>query len=245
MTPIELELQALAPEAFPPTPAIAEVVRRRVEAKPVPSRLVRRRVFVLAVAVVVVGLAAAFSVPQARSTILDWLGFEGGVTVERVGSLPAVPAGAGSEVGERISLADARRRAGFPIVVPAARGLDHPDAVYLGHFAVDEVTLLYGRPGRIRLLLTEADGELDVTFAGKLVGASTRIDQLRLIGKPALWIEGAPHEFFFRTRRNGPVVNGTLRLARNTLLWQRGPLVLRLEGAMTRAQALEIARSVR
>jgi ABC-type transporter Mla MlaB component len=40
-------------------------------------------------------------------------------------------------------------------------------------------------------------------------------------------------------------VEGTLRLARNTLIWQRGSVMLRLEGELTRAEALRIARSVR
>ena len=243
MTPLELELTAIGTAAFPATPAVAEAVGRRIEAEPPARRLMPRRALALALAIVVVGLAAAFSVPQARSSILDWLGF-GGVTVERVDRLPEIPAGAGPDVGVRMTLADARRRVAFPIVVPSADGYDRPDAAYVGRFAVQEVTLLYGRPGHIRLLLTEARGDLDVRFAGKMAASGTRIEQLRLDGSPALWIEGAPHAFFFLDPKR-QVVEGTLRLARNTLLWQHGTLLLRLEGDLTRAQALEIARSVR
>jgi hypothetical protein len=243
MTPVEVELGALGADAFPTTPPIAEAVRVRIERAAPRRRLVPRRRLALALVIAVAGLAAAFSVPQARSSILDWLGF-GGVTVERVDRLPEIPAGSGPDVGERTSLAEAARRLGFRIVVPAGNGFDRPDAVYAGRFAVREVTLLYGRPGRIRLLLTEARGDLDVRFAGKLAGAATHIEQLGVEGSPALWIEGAPHAFFF-VDPDGHVVEGTLRLARNTLIWQRGRLMLRIEGDLTRAQALGIARSVR
>src|SRR5262249_28586976 len=99
-------------------------------------------------------------------------------------------------------------------------------------------------PGHIRLLLTEARGDLDVRFGGKLAGPGTRIEQLRVEGRPALWIEGAPHAFYF-VGPDRQIVQGTLRLARNTLIWQHGALVLRREGALTRAQALAIASSMR
>jgi hypothetical protein len=244
MTPLELELTALGVETFPETPPIAEAVRRRIEAEPVPRRrLRRRRVLALALVVVAAGLGAALSVPQARSSILHWFGI-GGVTVERVDRLPEIPTGSGPDVGVRTTLAEARQQVAFPIVVPTEGGYDRPDAVYVGRFAVQEVTLLYGRPGRIRLLLTEARGDLDVRFAGKLAARATRIEQLRVEGSPALWIEGAPHAFFF-VGPNRQIVEGTLRLARNTLIWQRGRVLLRIEGELTRAEALEIADSVR
>jgi hypothetical protein len=243
MTPLELELTAFGAEAFPPTPPIAEAVRSRIRTAPPPARVRRRRAVVLVLAVTAAARGAAFAVPQARSSILHWLGF-GGVTVERVGRLPAIPAGAGADVGRRVTLADARSRVSFPVLVPSGGGFDRPDAVYAGRFAVDEVTLLYGRPGSIRLLLTEVRGDLDVRFAGKLAGPGTRIEQLVLEGRPALWIEGAPHAFFF-VGHDRQVVEGTLRLAQNTLIWQHGETLLRLEGALTRAQAVAIARSVR
>ena len=46
--------------------------------------------------------------------------------------------------------------------------LGPPDAVYVGHFTVDEVTLLYGSPDQVRLLLTEIDGRLNTSFAGEV-----------------------------------------------------------------------------
>ena len=41
------------------------------------------------------------------------------------------------------------------------------------------------------------------------------------------------------------VLDERIRLARNTLLWEHGPLTLRLEGDLTLPEALEFARSFR
>jgi hypothetical protein len=246
VTVLEQELAALREGFFPQTPDLAPAVRARVEAEP--ARRLRyagrgRRALVVALALVAAAIGAAFAVPDARSTILHWFGI-GGVTVERVEKLPPVHVSPVPDLGERVSLETARRRVGFPVVVPPTSRYGSPDAVYVGHFEVDEVTLLYGRPDRIRLLLTEVDGRVDIRFAGKLVGPGTRITQVVVAGRPALWIEGAPHFFYF-LRPNRSVVQGTLRLARNTLLWQDGGLVLRLEGAISLDRALELARSLR
>jgi hypothetical protein len=63
-------------------------------------------------------------------------------------------------------------------------------------------------------------------------------------GHEALWIEGAPHLFFYRSPRRGFTERG-LRLAANVLLLERGRLLVRLEGAMSRERAVAIARSLR
>ena len=62
-------------------------------------------------------------------------------------------------------------------------------------------------------------------------------------GRPALWIEKAPHEFVFVTP-SGQVMSAPLRLDKNTLLWQHDGLLLRLEGDVTLAQALRVAASL-
>jgi hypothetical protein len=57
------------------------------------------------------------------------------------------------------------------------------------------------------------------------------------------WIAGTPHVFVF-VDRSGEVRYETLRLATNTLLINRGGTVVRIEGNLTKAQALEIAGSL-
>jgi hypothetical protein len=243
MTRLEQELVALREGFFPETPEFAPAVRARIDAGPTPRRgVLRRRALVLVLAAIVAALGAAFAVPDARSTILHWFGI-GGIEVKRVEQLPPARPNPVPDLGERVSLADARQRAAFRVLVPSSSVYGSPDDVYVGHFQVDEVSLLYGRPDRVRLLLTEVRGRVDVRFAQKLVGQGTRVRQLEIGGEPALWISGAPHFFYF-VAPNGGVIQGTLRLARNTLLWQNGDIVLRLEGAATLAQALQLAGSL-
>lgn len=243
MSGLVQELTALAVDAFPETPDIAASVRARLDAERVqPGWGRRRRALALALAVLAVAIGAAFAVPQARSTILGWLGF-GGVQVQFVDRLPPVVADRTPAVGVPVSLDEARARVSFRVLVPR-EALGAPDAVYVGHFTVDEVTLLYGRPRSVRLLLTELDGRLDIPVARKLIQGVTHATQLSIGGRPAIWIEGAPHEFLFITPK-GLVVSAPLRLDKNTLLWQQGGLVLRLEGDLSLAQALKIAHSLR
>ena len=244
MTPLERELTALAAGVFDETPDLASAVRARIEREPARESWWggRRRALAVGLAAVVVAIGAAFAVPQARSAILRWLGI-GGVRVEFVDRLPPVATGRAPIIGVPVSLAEARTRVGFRVVVPAGEP-GPPDGVYVGHFGVDEVTLLYGRPTRVRLLLTEVDGRLSIPFARKLVQGTTHVKELSIGGRPALWIEGAPHEFLF-IAPNGQVMSAPLRLDKNTLLWQRAGLLLRLEGDLTLEQALRFARSVR
>ena len=59
---------------------------------------------------------------------------------------------------------------------------------------------------------------------------------------PAVWVAGVHAFAFFGP--GGRFEQESLRLARPTLLWQRGELVLRIEGAPTSERALAIAASV-
>jgi len=79
---------------------------------------------------------------------------------------------------------------------------------------------------------------------GKIGGQTTRIEQLTVDGEPAIWIEGAPHFFFYRSP-DGALEERPLRLARNVLLLERGDVLVRLEAGFDRARAVEIARSLR
>ena len=66
---------------------------------------------------------------------------------------------------------------------------------------------------------------------------------MTVAGHPGYWIAGAPHIFFF-TDAHGNVRFETLRLATNTLILDVGGTVVRIEGNLTKAQALEIAASL-
>ena len=60
-------------------------------------------------------------------------------------------------------------------------------------------------------------------------------------GQPGAWIE-EPHVVFFEDRR-GRMRQSTGRLAGKTLLWQHGEVTLRLEGDLSKEEALRIART--
>jgi hypothetical protein len=204
---------------------------------------------VIAFAILVVAVGAAFAVPQARTAILEFLGLEG-ATVERVVLLPEAAPEGDLDLGQRVGLEEARGQASFPILVPELLG--PPDAVYVNETTPGgRVTLVYLHNTKIPttteagvgLLVTEFRGDLDPVLIGKLVGPGTSAEQLAVGGEPGLWIHGEPHVFLYRDA-DGEVREETRRLAGNALVWNRGDLLLRLEGDVSREQALEIARSL-
>jgi hypothetical protein len=233
MPDLERTLHELAAATeFPPTPDLA----RRVvaHAAPSPARPWRRAAAV-ALAAVVAAVAVAFAVPAARSAILRWLGI-GSVQVERVPALPRIRLPRAADLGARTSLAGAERAAGFRLATLPRE----PDAVYVARIPRGrDVTLVYGH-----VLLEELRGRDAVFAARKLLGPRTRVEDVDVDGAPGIWITGAPHHFGYLDR-DGRFEAGRVRLAGDTLLWQRGPVVLRVEGARTKAVALALARSVR
>lgn len=229
MTDLERALYELAAATrYPPTPDIAT---RVVSATRV--RRHRRRLIAIALAITVVAFGVAFAVPPARSAILDWLGF-GPIGVQRVEKLPPVPRSPELSLGEATTLAGARRRTRFRILLPTGRAAD---AVHI-RADIGEVTLVYGQ-----LLLSERRGS-NVFVAQKVVGPETTIEEVSVTDSPGLWLAGAPHLFAYLDE-HGRFKQGRIRLVGNTLLWQHGTLVLRLEGATTKTEALRIAVSVR
>lgn len=248
MTDLELELRGLAAQIdFPPTPDLVGAVRARLEHRRRPF-FARRRALAVALAAAALVVFAAMAVPSARTAILDWLGVSG-VEIAIVDELPEVPAsGALLAIGERTSVDAAERRAGYRVLRPRLTGLESPDAVYFSPTVGRPVTFLYGTTERARLLVTQFRGspaiEKSVVIAKKEVPGGTSVEEVRVKGGRGLWISGAAHTFAF-VDQYGSYYTGTLRLARNTLLWEQGALTVRLEGALTKAQALEIARSVR
>jgi hypothetical protein len=82
-------------------------------------------------------------------------------------------------------------------------------------------------------------GELEEVSFGKLIDAGSSVEVVSVDGRPAYWISGDQH-LFFLYRRDGVVEEQ--RLAGNTLVWQDGNEIVRVEGVdLTLPQALEIA----
>jgi hypothetical protein len=92
--------------------------------------------------------------------------------------------------------------------------------------------------------VTEFRGDLAPEYLGKVVGLKATVERLRIDGRRAIWIEGAPHFFLYR-EPDGDVAESRMRLAQNVLLLERGRLLVRLEGAFGRDRAIALARSLR
>jgi hypothetical protein len=156
------------------------------------------------------------------------------------------------DLGKAVTLAAASQRIGFPVRVPTLAGFDHPDGFFVGTPPPEgEVTLLYvptsGLPASaqtgVGLLLTEFEGTMEAGFFAKVAEPGTTIESLAVHGQPAYWLAGTPHAFFYRSA-NGDIYPDSLRLAANTLVWQAGPITLRVEGDISKAEALAIANSL-
>jgi hypothetical protein len=224
---------------FPAEPDLAGRVRHRLGEAP-RRRWAPRRIAVVALAVLVVAVGAAMVVPAARTAVLEWLGIKG-VKVTRVETLPKVSLLNDLGLGERVSLAQARERAPW-LVEPHLDSLDPPDQIYYSSSVpFGQVSFLWGSKTEVRLLMTQATGE---SFAEKMLGSGTDVEPANVDGRPAVWLTGDPHVFLYRDGR-GKIREETARLARNTLLWQHDELTVRLEGELSKGEALEIARSVR
>jgi hypothetical protein len=233
VTVLEQRLQDLGRElAFPPEPELAPVVRAQLRGRPFPWRRTA-----LAVALAAVALAAAFAVPQARGTLLRFFHLRG-ATVELVQTLPAATERAQSGgLGPSLSRAEAERRLGFRLALPR---LDGDPPVHL----LDSVfgTVVLRAHGR-EVLLSEFRATR-FELLKKLVGDRSTVEPVTVRGEPGLWIEGSPHTLTYFSA-SGEFRERTVRIRGNVLLWTHEPLTLRLEGRLNKAQALQIARSIR
>jgi hypothetical protein len=255
---LESRLAELAREVeYPPTPELAVGVRRRIGAR-APRRRPAwrhersprrwrpprgRRALALAISLALLGAAgAAAAVPAVRHAVGDVFGLRG-ATVRRVPRTPPAPATARRDLGARVTLAAARRLAGFPVVLARDPRLGAPRAVHLARTAGGDgarVTLVY-RDGTVTL--TELRGSTELDLVRKLTPRSTPVRRVIVRGEPGLYV-GGPHVVLFRDA-SGRIVEDRARTAGRVLLWQRGPLLLRLEADVGFARALQIARSVR
>lgn len=227
---------------WPPEPQLAPRVRARLAEEP-RRPFPWRRTLVVALAVLAVAIAATFAVPSARTAILRWLGLEH-VRVVEVEHLPPTRKLSQADLGRKTTLARAAAEAGFaPLTLPR-----RPDAVYVVRTDGSvRMTLVYGSVAHPRLLLSEFRGVGVTKFVQKLVGSGTKVENVRVGRAPGLWLSGAPHAVYYATSDNFDLIyiNPPL-LAGNTLVWERADgLVVRLEGDLSKAKALELAKSLR
>jgi len=243
MTELERALVSLGHELeVPEAPDVVAAVRARLEPRR-GRRTIRapRRLAVAVALVLLAALLATLAIPDARSALFRALHL-GGTSIELVDELPEVPAEPDLELtlGQRVTLAEARRAAGFDVLRPE----EQPDAVYLGDRGT--VWLLYGTPERVRLLLAQTpfhsiDPEL---LLKKVAATGTQVEPVTVEGAEGAFLSGDPH-FLVLLDAQGNPVEDSARLAGNVLLWSDGGIAYRLEGDFDRERALELAESLR
>lgn len=240
MTSLELRLRALGHELeLPAEPDLTAAVLEQLSLsgkRPFPWR----RAAALAFALVAIAVATAFAVPQARTAMLRFFHL-GGATVVRVETLPpAVERNEASGLGRPMSLHAAERAVGFHILLPPYKCCG-PGRVYVLDDSMATVIVRARRNHRALLSEFPSLGPLSLK---KLVLGQTRVEPAQVNGREALWIEGGSHTLRYFDRRLG-VQERTVHIHGTVLIWVRGDLTLRLEGKLTKDEALSFARSTR
>jgi hypothetical protein len=251
---------------FPPTPDLAAAVSARLDQAPAraPARPRRwswpagwRRLAAAGLAAVLLAAAVLVASPGTREAVARRLGLRG-IGVELGGPPPPTVTTTQGErldlgLGQRVTLEEAQRRVGFPVLLPQAGGLGRPDAVFVSEAVPSggRVDLVWrARPGLpaspytdVGLLITQFRGQPTAEFIKKVTGAGL-VEFVEIGGEPGYWFSGEPHFFTYQDAA-GRLREEQTRLAGNTLIWQRGDLTLRLEGELSKEEALRIATSMR
>lgn len=195
-----------------------------------------------AVATLALLLVATLAFQPVAGEAAEALGLRG-ITLFRVpepaqaGPGRVIPAGA-----QRVaSVEAASREVGFTVRVPALLG--EPDEIHVRTADGAALAFLVYDP-RPSVLVTELRGTLEAQLLGKTLPPGTTAVELDVNGGRGVWIEGAPHEFFYRAP-SGQILMDTVRLAGNVLLWEQDGLLMRIEAQVDREHALRIARSMR
>ena len=246
---MEAELRELGRELdVPPAASPAAAVRQRLEGpavrRPHPAPrgtgVLRRwrpawRAALIVVAVLAVLLAAT---PQGRAVVAHVLRFAGVELQQEPGPAPSPRSGASLPGERRMSLAEARQHVSFPILVPAALGRPSEVVVSDGGRVA---SLIYRRTPYGLVRMDEFAGHLDPVFFQKFIHVGD-VTVVRVNGRKGMWVKG-PHVLMYVTRDGTPAVASARLTTGNTLIWGNRQVALRLEGNLSKTEALAIAGS--
>ena len=239
MSDLERDLERLGRALdYPDASGLPEAVTARLRAEPVPVRRRRplRRAVLLAAVVV---LAVAGAAVAARFVLR-------GVFIAPGPTPPPAPIGESLGLGRSVTLAEARAEVTFPVRLPSALGA--PDGVFVG---AGRVTAVFDPGDRLPrdprtgfgALLTQFRADLDEDLiVAKLPQTGTVVERVTVDDAPGFWLEGEPHAVYY-VDEEGEVIEDTVRLAGNVLLWERGGVTYRLEADLSRDEAVAIASS--
>lgn len=248
---IDADLERRRPGHQLPVAVLADI-ERRAGRRPA----TRRWLTVAAAAAVVVWVTLA--VPAARNAVGRWLGFDSVRIVPTTGSeldLPEAtfPVSLPPPAAEPTATA-AAAETGLP--VPSAPGLGEGVITVVRPPSSGQVVVVYPPSAALPATPIDGVGAILATLPGritgglftKMAGSGVEVEAFQLVtadGRtvPAYWVGGEPHTLLFETDGGG-IESAELRLASNTLLWQVGTVVYRLESALDRAAATTVAGSV-
>jgi hypothetical protein len=227
----------------PAPPDVTARVRERLEA-PAPRLAWWRRRWrrLLSAALIAIIIAV---LPPGRAALADVFGgllrFAGIEFAAPAPSAPPLPASPSALPGQSsVALEQARSQVRFPIKAPATLG--QPQQVLVADpdgAGMHRVLSLLYRDGTVRL--DAFDGRFDPHYVKQVSGPG--MQWLEFQGGAAIWVP-APHPLTY-VDRDGVSRTETARLAASTLIWEAGDLSYRLEGDLTRDEALTIAGSLR
>lgn len=89
--------------------------------------------------------------------------------------------------------------------------------------------------------LDDEAGTIDAEVLTKVLGPGSSVREVDVGGRPGLWIDGEPHEMLVRDADGALVAR---RFAGDTLIWQDGARIVRLEGFDALEDALAYATSL-
>lgn len=230
--------------AFPVTPPLAALVGERLRETPRRGwgRPFGRSVaLALAATLLLAAIAAAFGIGLGGLRL---------VFGPAPSPLPSMVVGPG--LGEATTLGGAGAAISFSLRVPSLPELADPDLVYLADPPTGgAVTLLYrerdGFPAdaatNIGLIVSQFRADIGPDVFEKLIRSGVSVTPTTASGQDAWWVAGGDHFFFYRDAQ-GQIVDSTLRLASDTLIWEEGGVTHRVEGAPTLEDAIRVAESL-
>jgi hypothetical protein len=147
-------------------------------------------------------------------------------------------------------MAEAMSQAGLPDPTPALLG--RPQSVHVVQPPDSGQIILVYTPSAllpmspvtgVGALVSVFPAHIEEGFFAKALGNDATVTSVVVPNaEGGYWIEGEPHQLFFDS--GGQPQLDTLRLATNTLLWQRGDHIYRVEADVSLETALRIAASV-
>ena len=92
--------------------------------------------------------------------------------------------------------------------------------------------------------MIEFPGQLRAELFTKMIGPDVTLEQVKVGAGPGYWISGKPHDFLFLDEHGSPQQD-TFRLAGNALIWEQGPLTIRIESDLGRDAVLALGDETR